>query len=160
MNKCWHTFCTCTCTKNTQQKVTTWSSFFFFFLHLTLTSFQEPETGVWHLYNIPVPTYVTSEDGSSLCAETTVVQLIHFLTSLQNLLVFKRYTFNKYCRKSNPNWDSNSGPLTYQTNAPTPELTRPNGLNVTHLLIRWQTNSSHHLHNSNSHCLNYTVRWT
>lgn len=132
----------------------------FFFLYLTLTSFQEPETGVGHLYNIPVPTYVTSEDGSSLCAETTVVQLIHFLTSLQNLLVFKRYTFNKYCRKSNPNWDSNSGPLTYQTNAPTPELTRPNGLNVTHLLIRWQTNSSHHLHNSNSHCLNYTVRWT
>lgn len=147
MNKLWHT-----CTNKAKQRVLTWSTCtnVVFFFELTLTSFQEPETGVGHLHNIPVPTNVTSEYGSGLSAEATVVQLIHFLTSLQNLLVFwKIYsTFNKYCKKSNLHHNSNTRPVTYQANALTAELTRPDELNVAHLLIRWQTKSSCHLHNA------------
>lgn len=71
----------------------------YFFFELTLTSFQEPETGVGHLYNIPVPTNVTGEYGSGLCAEATVVQLIHFLTCLQNLLVFWKIYIQQILQK-------------------------------------------------------------
>lgn len=147
MNKLWHT-----CTNKAQQRVLTWSSIFFLNWHSPPSRSLRLVSDTCTIYRSP----------PMLPANMVVVCVLKPLWSNSFISwpvsricwFFEKYTFNKYCKKSNLNHNSNTRPVTYQANALTAELTRPDELNVAHLLIRWQTKSSYHLHNSNCHCLN------